>query len=300
MFEYITYLFNLIKNYFTSNTIKYNLPFDYDGIETNPNFNEFKNNDKDINKVIFALNNLPENIHSILFGATEQISNKFFFITIKLDNGNIYDFHHNLNDINNQLNNDSIKYILIRINIIDSTKNVMNHVNCIIIDKENKYSLFFEPKITFVYDVNDLTKIIDGLMNIADYKKLYPKDIGYNTYNKLQKYDAFCQSYILFVFIMIILNKNIKPENFCTMFNSTITSKNLGYLLFHINELLKKNNFDICDQAEIWSFPTNKTKNMFNLLHLFLNNKSETSKDEITDLLINEEDDIIIIDSVNI
>ena len=299
MFEYIIHLFYIIKNYFGYSTITYNLPFNINEIDNDSEFNKFKNDDKDLNKVIFALNNLPENIHTILFNNNKEISNKFFYITLKLKNENIIDVFHNLNDINDQIINDDVKYILIRINIIDTLNTKMDHVNSIVIDKHNKYMLFFEPKVTFAYNINDLTKLCDELINVPSYAKFYPKDIGYNTYNKLQHYDAFCQSYILFVFIMITLNGNIKSENFSLMFNTTITTKNLGYFLFYINTLIKFNKIDICDQNEIWSFPTNTTKNLLNLMHLFFsNNKDEISQDEINKLVLTEEDDITIIDTI--
>jgi len=299
MFEYIIYLFYAIKNYFNYNIIKYDLPFDINEIENDPEFEKFKNNDKDLNKVIFALNNLPENVHTILFKNNIKISNKFFYVTLKTKNENIIEIFHNINDANDQMKNDDVRYILIRINIIDIMNNKMNHVNSIIIDKHNKYILFFEPKVTFTYDINDLTKIIDEILNVPSYTKIYPENIGYNSYNKMQQYDAFCQSYILFVFIMITLNENIKPENFSFMFNTTITTQNLGYLLFYINRLLKNDGMDICDQDEIWSFPTNTTKNLLNLMHLFFNNnKDEISKDEINKLILIEEDDITIIDTI--
>lgn len=298
MFEYIIYLFYAIKNYFSYNTIKYNLPFDINGIENDPEFEKFKNNDKELNKVIFALNNLPENVHTILFNNNIKISNKFFYVTLKTKNENIIEIFHNINDANDQMKNDDVRYILIRINIIDIMNNKMNHVNSIIIDKHNKYILFFEPKVTFTYNITDLTKIVDEILNVQTYTKIYPENIGYNSYNKMQQYDAFCQSYILFVFIMITLNENIKPENFSFMFNTTITTHNLGYLLFYINCLLKNDGMDICDQDEIWSFPTNTTKNLLNLMHLFFNNKDEIPKDEINKLILTEEDDITIIDTI--
>lgn len=308
MFEYIIYLINIIRNYFT--TVKYNLPFDINEIENDIEFNVFKHNDKEVNKVIFALNNLPENVHVVLFKNDNTICNKFYYITIKIKNKEIDELFHNIDTINDSFENNNIRYILIRINIIDNTNNIMNHVNSIIIDKSDKYILFFEPKVTFIYDIEKFTKIVDDIfINIVDiqsYKKLYPETIGYNSFNKLQNYDAFCQTYILFTYIMVTLNETVKPENFSLMFNATITSKNLGYLLFHINKLLKNNNLDICDQAPIWSFPTNKTKNMLNLLHLFFN-KSESLTNKIIDEEINklsiiedEEEDIIIIDTIDL
>ena len=65
------------------------------------------------------------------------------------------------------------------------------------------------------------------------------------------------------------------------MFNSIITSKNIGYLLFDINEKLKKNKYDILYQyVKNWSFPTNKIKHLISGQHF--------SRDRIMNVLLNK------------
>ena len=313
MFHYFAYLYYAIKNYLhppnPSNLIKYNLPFDTNAIENNPNFVKFKNNDTSLNKVIFALNNLPDKIHTLMFHNNKEICNKFFSITIKLKNQMIIGMHHSLDTINDHILDNNIRYIFIRINVI-ATQHVMNHVNCIIIDKKNKYMLFFEPKVEFMYDIQEFTKLVDELIKLPnDYTKLYPKDIGYDYYNRLQSYDAFCQSYVLFVFILIISNNDIKTNEYSLMFNTIITSNNLGYLLFHIDTLLELDGCEICIQDEIWSFPTNKTKNILNIMNLFFGTHSQQylqmqqENYKIENLNIKEmagcdDDEIIVVDSI--
>ena len=80
MLYYITYLYYTIKNYFNNNNIniEYNLPFNIKTIKENKNFIKFKDDDGEINKVIFALNNLPDKIHELLFGNTKKICEKYY------------------------------------------------------------------------------------------------------------------------------------------------------------------------------------------------------------------------------
>ena len=301
MFHYITYLYNTIKNYFNDENIntEYTVPFNTIENDNNDEFMIFKNNDIDINKVIFALNNLPDKIHNLLFNGNSEICNKYFYITIKIQNKKIIDLSHNLDDINDYLDNsNNTRYIFIRVNIINTLQNIMQHVNCIIIDKVKKYILFFEPKFEFSYNIDELEKVIDELVNLHNYSKIFPQDIGYNYYDRLQFYDAFCQSYVLFVFIIITNNELIDAANYSLMLNKIITYENLGYMLYHINTLLKQSGYEICEQKIIWSFPTKKTQNMLNIIHLFLNNyKQKQQIDKSNELEIETEidEDFIII-----
>lgn len=313
MFHYFAYLYYAIKNYLQpkqlTTIIKYSLPFDIGEIENNNNFAKFKSNDVTLNKVIFALNNLPDKVHTLLFCNSKEVCTKFYSITIKLSSKEIIGLHNNLDTIDDHLHDNNIKYIFIRINII-ATQYVINHVNCIIIDKKTKYILFFEPKVEFTFDIKQFTNLFDELVKLPkDYIKLYPKDIGYNYYNRLQSYDAFCQSYVLFAFILVISNSDVETQNYSLMFNTIITANNLGYLLFHISNLLEQDGCEICMQDEIWSFPTNKTKNIFNIMNLFFGTHTQQylqlqqENYKIENLNIKEidggdEDGIIIIDHV--
>jgi hypothetical protein len=287
--EYIKYLYNAIVNYWYKKSItNYHLPFPIN-IENDPEFIKFKDNEVVLNKIIFALNNIPDIVHTLLF------NEKYFSITIKVNKYKITSVYHSLENIQEHLKSDN-RYIYIRLNIITNSTYKMHHVNCIIIDKKEKYILFFEPRVNFLFNIDDLIKELDALINIKDYKKLLPSDIGYNIFNRLQKYDAFCQTYVLFAYILIINNKDIHYTNFSTMFNSMDT-QSIGCLFYYINNLLENNNYNICDQPIIWKYPTNNLKNIFNMINIFSNNKSEDQDIELSDMDIYEEGDLIFVDA---
>lgn len=313
MFHYITYLYNSIKRcfYITPELNNYILPFNIQNIDKNSEFQEFKDNDIEINKVIFTLNNLPDKVHNLLFSDNEEVCNEYFYITVKVKDRiqnqthkEIDEIFHNLDNINNHLFNDKIRYIFIRVNVIDAYHKVMDHVNCIIIDKNKKYILFFEPKFEFIYDAADLTKFVSEKIDIGNYSIIMPQDIGYDYYTRLQSYDIFCQSYVIFVFGIIVCNDIGNITNYRSIINSIITHENLGCMLYHIHTLLKQSGYDICEQKIIWSFPTKKTRNMLNILHLYFSNYNKKHNEtieqieQLPDLGIELDDDFVIV-SVN-
>jgi hypothetical protein len=288
MFPYLTYLYNLIKNYFKP--IQHNIPFQISNLD---DFESFKQNKTSINKVVFALNNMPETIYPLLFRDSSSICERLFIITIKIQNKEILDFQHNIEDLNDHL---GTKYILIRVNVIDVTQNVMHHVNCIILDNIDKNAIFFDSKVNFQYDVDSFVILVMDIINIGDYDILFPHHLGYNDYNKLQNCDMFCQTYVFFVFMLITTNENTQIPEYSNLFNTMITPKNLGYFLFHIHNLLKRNNFEICDQDAIWSFPTNKN-NILDIINLFFNPRSHKNP-EIENIEVKENDGLIIIETI--
>ena len=280
-------------------TLDYQLPFAIN-IDNDPELIKYKTDDIALNKVMFALNNIPDIIHSLLFNNDTTVCQKYFSITIKLKNSKIIDLYDNLDnneayDINSMMDNDDIRYIYIRLNILINLPSKMHHVNCIIIDKKNKHVLFFEPRNNLLFDINDLSIRIKDKIDISHYTKLTPSDIGYNVFNKLQQYDAFCQTYVLFAYLLIINNKDIHYTNYSTMFNSIINPQNIGYFYYHINNLLKINNYNICDQPVVWKYPTN----IFNIMYPFRNNNNNIEINdelEMNDIVINEEDEFLIVD----
>ena len=258
-------------------------------------FNNFRLDNIALNKVIFALNNIPDIVHKLLFKENSEVCKQYFSITLKLENSKINNIYHNLNDIEQYFNDDKLRYCFIRLNIITNTFHKMHHINCIIIDKINKTILFFEPRVTFLFDINDLINNLHTLININGYITLLPSDIGYNFLNKLQKYDMFCQTYTLFVYLLII-NNNVNHKDYSIMFNTTITSQTICYLFYHIHKLLQQNNCQICDQPIIWKYPTNIIENMINIITLPSNNNiNETNEVEMSSINIYEEDDMIIV-----
>lgn len=301
MLKYFVYFYEYFLDYFCTKNITYNLPFNIQELMNDADFNKFKNNNE-INKIIFALNNLPDNIHKLLFNNFSNVCQKYYFIAIKLNNNQISEMSHNLEDINIYLQNNEINFIYIRLNIIISSK--INHVNCVIIDKKQKYILFFEPKCSFLFNISNFIIKLNDIIDFSDFNNIFPVDLGYNSFNCLQKYDAFCQTYVLFIYLLIITNENIPYKNFHNMFNSIITYENMGYFLFNIGKLLKLNKYEICDQSELWCYPTNKTKNFFNLINLFFNvNEKDKGKEiiayETNNLNIEDNDDLLLIDVIH-
>lgn len=270
----------------------YKVPFNIKEIKKSNNFRNFKDNEQELNKVIFFLNNMPDKVHSIIFNNYTNVCPTYYDITILLDQkNNICNLMHNLEDIDKYLEDQGIRYIYIRINILGEVK--MNHVNCIIIDKQEKYLLLFEPKFNLYYDVRVLFNFIDGIFYGYHYKKISAADLGYHNFNRLQSYDRFCQTYVIFVYLLIILNPHVKYKNYKTMFNNIITKENLGYLLFTIYQLLHQNNYTINEQPLIWSYPTNTFRNLIKLFKFdFLNIYSS----DHLNLYEDEDDDVVIID----
>lgn len=289
--DYVTYLYHIIKNYFYPDLSKYILPFNPNDILNTPEFKNFKSDTKELNKIVFALNNLPDTLHQIITKNT-FICSQYYYITIYQTN-NKTEIMHNIDNIQNETDN----YVYIRINVINNSNNKMHHVNCVIHDKINKTVLLFDPQIDFDYDPQIILDLLDNYMDLKINKVLLPQDIGYNSYNHLQKYDAFCQTYILFILLLIVNNPTIPYIEYSKMFNGLTTHTNIGYFLYTIHELLKDNKFDICDQGEVWSYPTNSFLNIFNLMNYFLD-RDHKIKEEDSNIKIKEVDGMLIIDAV--
>jgi hypothetical protein len=154
---------------------------------------------------------------------------------------------------------DCIQYIYFRINLINehNTTININHVNCIIIDKKNKYVLIFEPKGILSYDINIIKNLFHKYDNLNQYKYLTPCDIGYKQYStsqSLQRYDFYCQTYVMMVFYLIINNKNIKFSEYSKLFTKSINKKTVGYFLYQIDIALKKNNIEFHSFPILWSY----------------------------------------------
>ena len=265
---FIKFYDNLKNFLFYKNKYKYNLPFESNLIEQDIDFHSFKKDNSLINKIIFALNNLPHVVHKSLFNINGSVCNKYFFIKINFFN-NILNINNNLDDIYKYFDDKLCRYIFIRIDLLNSFKNKMDHVNCIIIDKEKKKVIIFEPKAILIYNQTFIIEIIQKYYPlIIDYVVLLPQDLGYTFNNRLQKYDAFCQSYVIFIYILIILNEEVSYFDYAKMFNYVITYKNLGYFLFYLQHLLKLNNCDITNlpDKKIWSYPTS-FKNILNIFN---------------------------------
>lgn len=210
----------------------YNNPIDFINIDNNSTFNQ---------KIRSVISNYPKLIHELAFKNNINICPKYQYITLqKVNNGmNVIDSNFD----RDLIDDDRYRYIYIRVNI---ERPSINHVNCVIIDKFNKWVLIFEPKYSLSYDIEHIKAII-GLDN---YDILVPKDIGYNFINRLQKFDYYCQTYVLFVFHIIISNPDVPYNEYALMINHIITYPHLRSYWYHIYSLLKESNFDIENYVE--------------------------------------------------
>ena len=122
----------------------------------------------------------------------------------------------------------------------------MNHVNCIVIDKDRKYILYFEPVAVVRVNASKIFNILCNTCNeLKEYDALLPSDIGYTFYNRLQRYDNFWQTYILYIYFLIIENTDVKPKDFSSLFNTVITSKNIDYFIYFISDVINKNGINL-------------------------------------------------------
>lgn len=255
-------------------------PFDHiKNFEDTDEFSKFKNEPEDFSKLMFALNNIPNKIFNLLFNKYDNVCQEYYHVTmVKNKNSKIYQItQQNLDNINEHLINDSIRYIYIRIDLINNhRKGNIHHVNSIVIDREKKYVLFFEPKVNLKYNKQT---IID-LINLDDYQYLEPKDVGYHIFNKLQTVDCFCQTYILYTYILIIENNDVEFENFSRMFNSIISTKNIGYFLFYIFQKYKVSDLEVGINPTEWNFPKSGINKIFDTLRLQLKSALEDNNYE--------------------
>lgn len=283
---------DIIKKQFGDNSV-YMLPFDVN-ISNDTLFDDFKNNDIEVNKIIFALNNVPDIIHQLLF-TENYICNQYYFITLKMNPSKIINVHHNLSNITNDLIDDKIRYIYIRINIITDTQ--MHHVNCIVIDKKNKYILLFEPQVSFVYDPNIILSLLDAFIELKSYKTIFPSDVGYNMFNKLQRYDTYCQTYVLFIFVLIVYNQHIHYKDFSKLFNTNITTETIGYFLFYIYKILKNSNCSICTQPVLWNYPCN-INNIIKTIDLYFNKNINKNNIDVQNITVIDQDDFTVVELI--
>lgn len=229
-------------------------------------FTNFKNSTEEFSKLIFILNNFPENVYNIVFSKYDpkHICQKYYIIKLikSKDEKDYTVCYSNLDDI--QSNVDST-FIYIRVELYDhNIKGTINHVNSIIINNSTKVILFFEPQTYLKYNKDELIFLI-GLEN---YTFIEPQDIGYSIFNRLQTFDCFCQTYILYVFILIVDNPHVEYKEYSKMFNSIITTKNIGYFLFYLYMELKTLDIDIQTFSTGWYFPKNGFNKLLNTLRL--------------------------------
>lgn len=237
MFKYLvllyeTIIFPFINLFKKNNQIQNNFSF--------PILDLDKINNSGINKIIFVLNNIPGEIHKILFKDNPEINPEYYFININHNNSG-FDKNFDKLDL-------TYRFIYIRINIFNNK--YINHLNSIIIDNIQKYIFIFEPKTDINYNIN----IILELLGLNNYKIYIPADLKYN---QIQKFDLFCQTYIIFVFYLIINNKNLDINGFKDLFDNYINHDNLLKFLNHIQILLNNNKLEINYGENLSEIPAN-------------------------------------------
>lgn len=227
----------VIKYYFDcifKNKI-FNFPIEFVKLDNNNSFNS---------KIRSILTNYPSLIHKLIFSDNSDIYQDYQYIKLEKQNKK-YDKKYNVIDAyynKNEILDDSSRFVYIRIDIYGNS----NHVNCIIIDKLNKLIILFEPRYHIIFDANCLLSTLD----LPDYKLMYPSDLGYNLVNSLQKFDNYCQTYVLFAFHIIVSNPHIEYYDYALMINTIITNKNLVSYWYYIYTLLKTSSFDIDNYIE--------------------------------------------------
>jgi len=169
---------------------KTNDPVTYKNI--NVDKDSYKLDRKTSNQTIFALNNIPEKIHEVLFKGYHDVSHSFFQMTFKKVDGEYEPSSSSLGGLPKEIQNADVRFIFIRVNLIKSSASIQ-HVNCIIIDKEKRFILYFEPMVVLRLDPTDITNILFGLSDeLQNYKLLLPNDIGYNVRRTSSMYTAWC------------------------------------------------------------------------------------------------------------
>ncbi len=134
----------------------------------------------------------------------------------------------------------------------------MNHVNCIIIDKHRKFILYFEPTVLIRYDLDQIKFTLCSANAILyNFAFLIPEDIGYSVFNCLQKFDNYCQTYVLYVYCLLLENREIDPDNFRKLFNGIITSTNRDYFIYFINRLLQDKGINLDNLGDYHNIDAN-------------------------------------------
>ena len=227
-----------------SNNNTYNNFYGYDDI-ISQDVDKFRKTS--VNKVIYVLNNLPSKIFSLIFDRYKHVSNEYFQITMSKINNKYVVTHQQLIGFGNVMNDSDVRYLYIRINLVNKKgKYNMNHVNCIVIDKEMRYILYFEPTCYVQINVKYLANLLFEITPVlSDYTILLPKDLGYSYINRLQYFDNYCQTYILYIFCLILENPHIDTNKYSELFNSIITEQNVLRFLQYIDGLLTNNGMDV-------------------------------------------------------
>ena len=228
--ELVYYIYNsvFIKPFY--NNSNYNNIFNLDTIVQDRDYINYKKSGSLINKTIHYLNSIPALVHYILFRENKQVCNKYFQIYYK-NSTKEYD---NLETLNSYMLDSTIRYIFIRVNLIENNK-YNNHANAIIIDKSQKWILYFEPQCKTRISMDIIKSDLTNYISLTDYKYITPENIGYSIVNKLQRFDNYCQTYVIYAYCIIVNNPTVDYKDYSNMLNSIITKQDsITCFLFHI------------------------------------------------------------------
>ncbi len=266
-------------------TETFRCPF-IDNLEDTEEFQQFQTDDVEFSKAIFALNSMPEDVFWILFNDHTEIAQTHMHIYLTKNNGHYRCTHHTLESLDVEIDNPTVRYIYIRVNLVNANRKYgLDHVNCLIIDKERKYVLVFEPKSALQYSVMGIKRLLGP--SVESYDFLTPNDIGFKYLNRLQKFDSFCQTYVMFTFYLIIQNSDVAPEDYHIMLNRCITDKSVGQFLFVLWNLCKTSGMDINTVPVIWPYPGSGRK----VIRIKQDLKEYVTTQE-------EHDDFVVVDAV--
>lgn len=210
-----------------------------DIITTDPQFEIYKQDNIKIKNTLFALNSLPEVVHKTIFKENESVCSKYFQMYYGLNDKNeFYKKYDNLETLEDYLRDDNLRYYYVRVNLVESKKNT-DHANLVMIDKLKKYIMYFEPQFEMRLSLESVSIEFSKYEQLNDFEILIPKDIGYSHFNKLQRFDNYCQTYVLYAFCLVVNNPKVDYKDYSDMFNSVIIKNNgISSFLFYIFNLL--------------------------------------------------------------
>lgn len=290
------YVFNLcytVYEYFVCKNI-YNNPID--DIELD---DDFINNKIEFSKIINSINNNPQLVHNILVDKYDYIFPEYFKITITFHENGFITLEQNdeiYDHMERCLDNNNIRFIYIGVQLVSNT--FINHMNCIIIDKKQKYVLYFEPKVFLKINIDAIRNFIEQWDEMKHFEVIEPKDIGYGFFNALQHFDFYCQTYVILAFLLIINNEDTEYKNFSKLFNLNINNEIIGKFIYYIKQNYDKNNIIPGDPVIIWNYPKNTFVKYYNCIMIASgNNYKKKLLDEIDTSKIKEDtlDDFIVI-----
>jgi hypothetical protein len=240
MFTIFRSLRNIDKEYYD--------PTDFINIDK-AELQAFKRDDKKVGRVIGSLSIYPELIYPIIINSIDypHVSNNAFTININKNNkgtrykSDMSNIKTNMEKFVDDLYNDDVRYVMIR--LVEGGV-FIDHASCIIIDKIQKYILFFDSKNNAAYDPSLFKFVIDIVNGSSDnkiYRIVYSGDTGYDNNSSLQGYNHYCQTYILYILMLIANNPDVEYGQFKQLFEEKITTKKLGHFLFAIYKKIKNN-----------------------------------------------------------